>query len=209
MFNTMKFFKWFGTVFMGIGIVATAGMILGGIASKTYDFVGFALIWGAVFIGVGALFRTIGAHHEKAQSDILNQGKSYEGIIYRYDTDKSVMINGSYPLSVVVRYMADGMVREAVIPTMDTSAQSYPIGYSATIKVFDGKAAIVPGSVQLSNIPNQETLLDESAVLLQTAPRIGVTCPHCGASVTVPLGGSTTCEFCGSRITIDKNGKIV
>lgn len=209
MFDAMKFFKWFGTVFMCIGIVVTAGMILGGIFSQTYDLVFFALIWGAVFIGVGALFRTIGAHHEKNQNKILDNGKSYQGIIYRYDTDKSVLINGAYPISVVVRYMADGMVREAVVPTMDTNGQSYPLGYAATIKILDGKAAIVPGSVQIATLPEQESLLDSSAVLVQTAPRIGVTCPHCGASVTVPLGGSAVCQFCDSRIRVDEKGNII
>lgn len=209
MFDTMKLLKWLGAFFMGIGVIATAGMIVGGLFSKTYDLILFALIWGAIFIGIGSLFYFVGGAHDKAKNNILEEGKSYQGIIYRHDQNRSIQINGDFPISVVVRYMAGGVVKEAVVPTMDTSPLNYPIGYEATIRIHDGKAAIVPGTVKLASLPDKDVLLDPSAITIQAAPKIGITCPHCGASINVPLGGWATCEFCNARINVDKDGHII
>ena len=207
--STMKIFKWIGTLFMGIGIVVTSGMILGGIFSKEYSILLFALIWGSIFTGIGALFRYIGSVQENRANRILENGTSYTGLIYRYDKDPSIIINGSYPISVVVRYMADEKVQEAIIPTMETSGQNYPLGHACTIKLYDGKAAIVPGSIELKQLPDQDLLTESSILEIQSNPRVRITCPYCGAAVNVPLGGSAKCEYCDSLIRIDEKGNVL
>ena len=138
---------------------------------------------------------------------VLQQGASYLGKIYDYEPDYRVTMNGQPCITLVVRYLMSGQVREARVTTGESNVANYPRGATVSIKVHDGVAALVPGSVCDLHIEQEDDLMNPDFDPSGMMSSIGVSCPNCGANITVPLGMSRFCPYCNSKVSVSVDGK--
>ena len=103
----------------------------------------------------------------------------------------------------------NGQIREARVNTGEVNAARYPRGATVSIKVLDGRAVLVPGSVSDVRIEQEDDLLNPDFDPSGLMSSIGISCPNCGASITVPYGMSRFCPYCNSKITVDARGELV
>ena len=112
-------------------------------------------------------------------------------------------------LPLVVRYLMNGQIREARVNTGEVNAARYPRGATVSIKVLDGRAVLVPGSVSDVRIEQEDDLLNPDFDPSGLMSSIGISCPNCGANIAVPYGMSRFCPYCNSKITVDARGQLV
>ncbi len=205
--NTIMFYL--GMLFVVLGVLFGVGGIIAAVVSKEWAALLFGIPFLAIFGGIGGFFAKIGYDGLHANDRILNDGASYLGKIYGYDSDYRVMMNGQPCVVLVVRYMASGQIRECRVTTGDVNMANYPRGATVAIKIDEGVAALVPGSVSDMHIEQEDDLLNPDFDPTGQMSSINVSCPHCGASVVVPLGMSRFCPYCNSKISITADGRLI
>ena len=107
-----------------------------------------------------------------------------------------------------MRYKEDGIIKQAVVRTGQVDTAAFPRGATVTISLFEGEAALVPGSVSDVRLPDEENLLNPDIDPEKIHSSIGASCPSCGAMLMVPVGMSAICPYCGRKVKADESGSV-
>ena len=172
---------------------------------KIMFYLGILFVVLGAIIGLSGVAMSVSLHETDA---VLQQGASYLGKIYDYEPDYRVTMNGQPCITLVVRYLMSGQVREARVTTGESNVANYPRGATVSIKVHDGVAALVPGSVCDLHIEQEDDLMNPDFDPSGMMSSIGISCPNCGANITVPLGMSRFCPYCNSKVSVSVDGKL-
>ena len=186
-----------GLAFFGIGlIISIAFFVVFG--SSIFCFI------PCLFIFVGLCFILAYFNNNRKKDKILKKGTMYVAKIYSYVQDTSVIVNGSYPVNLKVRYFdIHQNIKEAIIPTgFPKGSDMYPIGYTINIYEYNGKYGYDPHSVRDEVIGREKELMDNKPVEPDKVKLIGVTCPNCGSSFQASVGYSNRCPYCDSYINV-------
>lgn len=202
-------FKYIGILFVIVGLITGAGIIAGSLYLQHAAGVFTAVFFLVIFCGIGGVFAAIGFGMEKEEKQVLENGSSYLGKILDYKQDTRILINGTPAIALVIRYFQSGEIREAVINTGGADPGMYPLGSTVAFRLYNGKAALEPGSVSNKHLDREDDLLNPDYNPNINVSSVGLKCPNCGANITVPYGMSRICPYCSSKITVDKEGRIV
>ncbi len=206
--NVNKFLKWFGLLFVMLGLVIGTGLLVESFLTHIPSLAVMGCFFYAMFCGIGGFFAAMGIKALRRDSQITEHGTAYLGKIFDHVPDYQVTVNGSPTVSLIVRYMQGGVIRQATVRTGTADPAAFPRGATVTISLLDGEAALVPGSVTDRPIPDEENLLNPDFDPQGIESSIGVSCPSCGAMLTVPIGMATICPYCGRKVTVGKDGSI-
>lgn len=208
--NPNKLMKWLGLLFVVIGVVVFVGAIVMSASFGDWSSILFGVFFLVIFGGIGGFFAGIGIKNLHSDDKVLEEGAEFSGKIFRYQGDHSVTMNGQPLLVLVVRYYDhDGIIREAEVKTGTVDDTAYPIGATVGIKLWNGTAALVKGSVSDKMLPGEADLMNPDFDPKGIRSSLGVSCPGCGAPNNVPYGMSRFCPYCGRKISIDQDGKII
>ena len=202
--NPGKIMFYLGMLFVVVGAVIGIGSFVTGILEAVL----FGLMFVVMFCGIGGFFAKIGYDSMHASDDVLEQGAAYLGKIFDYEPDYQITMNGEPCITLVVRYFMNGQIREARVNTGEVNASRYPRGATVAIKILNGVAAIVPGSVSDMSIERENDLLNPDFDPSGMSSSVGVSCPHCGANIVVPLGMSRYCPYCDSKVSVSADGVL-
>ena len=175
------------------------------------------LIIGGAFAGIGAvltmIFGSIGMVFRPMRAFlalplfflILKNGIRYAAKIYGYVENTAYMVNGRFPVNVIVHYFDKNQIeREAVIPTaFEKGASTYPIGMTMDIYEYQGKYGWDPDSVRDEILPGEQELMDDKPVDPSKLRMTAVQCPNCGASYQAAAGYTGRCPYCGSYHNVE------
>lgn len=203
-----KIMFYLGMLFVVLGVLIGGGGIVGAFIAGEPGSALFGIFFLAIFGGIGGFFAKIGHDHLHADDAILAQGASYLGKIFDYEPDYQVTMNGQPCITLVIRYLMGGQVCEARVNTGDVDATRYPRGATVSIKLHDGVAALVPNSVCDLHIEQENDLMNPDFDPSGTMPSVGISCPHCGASITVPLGMARFCPYCDAKVSVSADGTV-
>lgn len=206
--NTSKIFKWLGLLFVVLGAVIGIGLIAAGAASGEGTLIFMGVFFIAMFCGIGGFFAWIGISALRREEKIAEEGVAIMGKIFDYVPDYQMMYNGQPTLSLVVRYKKDGIIRQAIVRTGQADTAEFPRGATVTISILDGEAALVPGSVTDTKLPDEENLMNPDIDPEKIASSIGASCPACGATLMVPVGMTAICPYCGRKVRADASGNV-
>ncbi len=206
--NPGKLMFYMGMLFVVLGVLIGGGGLLAALGTREFGAMLFGLIFVATFCGVGGLFAKIGYDQIHASDAVLAQGAAYLGKIYDYEPDYRILMNGQPCITLVVRYLMNGEIREARVNTGDVNAARYPRGATVGIKLLGGQAALVPNSLSDTRIEQEDDLMNPDFDPSGMHSSIGVSCPNCGANITVPLGMSRFCPYCDSKVSVDADGRV-
>ena len=207
--NPHKIMYYMGVLFVVIGVLIGLPSIAGSIATGEYGMILFGFIFLACFGGIGGLFAKLGYDALHASDEVLQQGAAYLGKIFDYEPDYQVTMNDQPCITLVVRYLMAGQIREARVNTGDIDVSRYPRGATVSIKVYNGVAALVPGSVSDISIEQEDDLMNPDFDPSGMASSIGVSCPNCGANIAVPIGMARFCPYCNSKVSVTADGKVI
>lgn len=207
--NPGKLMFYMGILFVFLGALIGIGGVIGAFVSGELWLIFFGIFFIAMFCGIGGFFAKIGHDNLHASDAVLSEGAAYLGKIFAYEPDYQITMNGQPCITLVVRYLMSGQIREARVNTGDVDASRYPRGATVSIKVRDGVAALVPGSVSNMRIEQENDLMNPDFDASGTASSIGVSCPNCGANITVPLGMSRFCPYCDSKVSATADGRVI
>lgn len=202
MFYLGMLFVVLGALMGGIGVVIAtltheAGMLI------------FGVMFLAIFGGIGGFFALIGYKNLHVHDEVLEQGVVYLGKIFDLEPDYEVLMNGQPCITLVVRFLMRGQIREARVNTGDADVSFYPIGATVAISIHNGLAAFVPGSVSDQRLERESDLMNPDFDPSGVESSLGVTCPNCGANVAVPVGMSRFCPYCDTKLTLTDEGELV
>ncbi len=203
-----KFLKWFGLLFVMLGIVIGLPMLVAGMRIPSWSTAFMGLMFVALFCGIGGFFAWIGISALRRDRKIAEEGTAYIGKIFDYVPDYQMTLNGQPTLSLIVRYRQDGVIRQATVRTGQADTAAFPRGATVTISFLRGEAALVPGSVSDQQLPNEEDLLNPDLDPEKIHSSIGASCPSCGALLMVPVGMSAVCPYCGRKVSAAQDGSI-
>ena len=203
-----KIMYYMGILFVVLGAVIGGGGLIGAALMGEPSMILFGVIFLAMFCGIGGFFAKIGHDNVHASDDVLREGAAYLGKIYDYEPDNRITMNGQPCVTLVVRYLMAGEIREARVNTGDVDATRYPRGATVSIKVRDGVAALVPGSVSKVRIEQEDDLMNPDFDPSGIASSVGVSCPNCGANITVPLGMARFCPYCDTKVSVKPDGTL-
>ena len=158
--NPGKLMFYLGMLFVVLGALIGGSSIVGAIASPMHEMVMFGVIFLVVFCGIGGLFAKIGYDNMHASDEVLREGAAYLGKIYSYEPDYQIMMNGQPCITLVVRYMMAGQIREARVNTGEVDPARYPRGATVSIKIHEGVAALVPDSISNMHIEREDDLMN-------------------------------------------------
>ena len=206
--NPNKTMFYLGMLFVVLGALIGGGGLVGAIAAGEPGMIGFGVVFIAMFCGIGGFFAKIGHDNLHASDAVLQDGAAYLGKIFAYEPDYRVTMNGQPCLTLVVRYLALGEIQEARVNTGDVDVTRYPRGATVSIKVSNGMAALVPGSVCNLRLEREDDLMNPDFDPSGAMSSIGVSCPNCGANITVPIGMSRYCPYCNTKISVDAAGRV-
>ena len=207
--NPNKIMFYLGMLFVVIGVMVGLGALVGALSGGYLEFGLFGLPFLVIFGGVGGFFAKIGYDGMHAGDDILEQGASYLGKIFDYEPDYQVTMNGEPCITLVVRYFMNGQIREARVNTGDVNVARYPRGATVAIKLLNGRAAIVPGSITDMTIERENDLMNPDIDPSGVMSSVGVSCPNCGANIVVPRGMSRFCPYCDSKVSVGPDGALL
>ena len=200
-------FKAIGILFVIIGVVAGIAMIAGDIMAGG-GMPLFGVFFLVMFAGIGGFFAVMGFKMDAQDKKVIRNGTVYMGKILDYRPDNRVTINGAPAVALVVRYLRKGRICEAVVNTGEADPSKYPLGATVSISNLDGQCALVPDSVTSLKLEREEDLLNPDFNPNVNVPSVGVSCPGCGAPVTVPYGMSRICPYCDRKISVDEDGRL-
>ena len=203
-----KMMFYLGMLFVVIGAAIGIGGLVGAFATGELGMIMFGVIFIVMFCGIGGFFAKIGYANVHAADAVLQEGAAYLGKIFAHEPDHRITMNGRPCITLVVRYLMMGEIREARVNTGDVDTTRYPIGATVSIKVRDGLAALVPGSVCDTRIEREDDLMNPDFDPLGIQSSVGVSCPNCGANITVPLGMSRYCPYCDTKVSVDPAGHV-
>lgn len=206
--NPNKIMFYLGMLFVFIGALMGIGSIVGAVLTGGVEALLFGVPFLAIFGGIGGFFAKIGHDNMHASDDVLEDGAAYLGKIFSYEPDYRVTMNGQPCVNLVVRYFVNGQIREARVNTGEADATRYPRGATVAIRILDGVAALVPGSVSNTVIEQEDDLMNPDFDPSGMMSSIGVSCPNCGANITVPLGMSRICPYCSTKVSITADGTL-
>lgn len=202
-------FKFIGILFVVIGAIVGIGALAAGFGGEGAPAFFMGIMFLVMFCGIGGFFAVVGFRMDSQDKKVLEKGSAYLGKILDHRPDTRVTINGAPAVALVVRYFRRGEICEAVVNTGEADRGKYPLGSTVTIRLYDGKAALEPGSVSDMHIEREEDLLNPDFNPNVNVSSVGIKCPNCGANITVPYGMSRICPYCDSKITVDRNGRLV
>lgn len=207
--NPGKIMFYMGMLFVVLGVLIGGGGLVGAIVAPMPEFSLFGILFIAVFCGVGGLFAKTGYDSMHASDEVLREGAAYMGKIYSYEPDYQILMNDQPCITLVVRYLKNGQICEARVNTGEVDSSRYPRGATVSIKIHDGVAALVPGSISDMRIEQEDDLMNPDFDPSGAMSSIGVSCPNCGANIVVPLGMSRFCPYCNSKVSVTTDGRIV
>ena len=186
MFYLGMLFVVLGALTGGIGVVIAAltheaGMLI------------FGVMFLAIFGGIGGFFALIGYKNLHVHDEVLEQGVVYLGKIFDLEPDYEVLMNGQPCITLVVRFLMRGQIREARVNTGDADVSFYPIGATVAISIHERESDLMNPDFDPSGVESS----------------LGVTCPNCGANVAVPVGMSRFCPYCDTKLTLTDEGELV
>jgi hypothetical protein len=203
-----KFMQAFGLLFVAIGTVVGLGFAVSGVVAGMGSLVFMGVCFLVLFCGIGGFFAWTGINNMNRERKINEKGYAVMGKIFDYVPDNQMTLNGQPTLSLIVRYKEDGIIKQAVVRTGQVDTAAFPRGATVTISLFDGEAALVPGSVSDVRLPDEENLLNPDIDPEKIHSSIGASCPACGANLMVPIGMSVVCPYCGRKVRADKAGNV-
>lgn len=206
--NPGKLMFYLGLLFVVLGALIGVGGIAAALGTHEPDAGFFGLMFIAMFCGIGGFFAKIGHDQMHASDDVLTRGAAYLGKIYGYEADHRILMNGQPCITLVVRYLRNGQVCEARVNTGDVNITRYPRGATVGIKLLNGEAALVPSSICDTHIEQEDDLMNPDFDPSGMQSSVGVSCPNCGANITVPLGMSRFCPYCNSKVSVDASGHV-
>lgn len=194
-------------VFMILAIIGAAFMLIGLTVTIAFSslmgFSAFCLI-PLMFVIIGACFLIGVFVCLKKKKDIIRNGTRYAGKIYGYVEDRSILVNGSYPVNVKIHYFdRNHMEKEAIIPTQFPKGSSqYAIGMTLDIYEYNGKYNWDPKSVRNEMLKGEEELMDNKPVEPEKLTLTAASCPHCGSTFQAARGYVSKCPYCGSYLNV-------
>ena len=203
-----KYLKNFGLTFVFIGAVVGIGLTACGIVMGIGSLIFIGATFLALFCGVGGFIAWTGINNMNRERRINENGIAVMGKIFDYVPEYQVDFNNQPTLSVIVRYKEDGIIKQAVVRTGQTDTAEIPRGATVTIRLYNGEAALVPGSVSDTRLPDEENLMNPDFDPENIHSSLGVSCPSCGATLTVPVGMAAICPYCGRKVRIDASGDV-
>ena len=207
--NPGKLMFYLGMLFVVLGVLIGGCSIVGAVIGPFPDIALFGVLFLAIFGGVGGLFAKMGYDAIHASDEILEQGVAYLGKIFSYEPDYQITMNGQPCITLVVRYLVMGQIREARVNTGEVDQSRYPRGATVSIKVHDGVAALVPGSVSDMHIEQEDDLMNPDFDPSGAASSLGVSCPNCGANIVVPIGMARFCPYCDTKVSVGSDGHVI
>lgn len=206
--NPSKIMFYLGMLFVVLGALIGVPSIIGAIVTREFGMIFFGVIFLAMFGGIGGFFAKIGHDALHSGDAILQEGVAYLGKIYAYEPDYQITMNGQPCITLVVRYLKNGQVCETRVNTGEADPARYPRGATVHVKMLDGVAALVPGSVSDMRIEQEDDLMNPDFDPSGASSSVGVTCPNCGANIVVPLGMARFCPYCNSKVSVDADGRL-
>lgn len=206
--NTGKFVKYFGMLFVVLGIVIAVVLAWVGMTLGERGLLLMALLFVAMFCGIGGFFAWYGNNLLHKDDEIIGKGETFAAKVFGYDADPSVTMNGSPLIVLVVRYFDCGEIREARVSTGIVDPTQYPIASTVVIREYEGRTALVPGSCTSARIEGEADLMNPDFDPSARRTSLGVSCPNCGAALTVPVGMSRICPYCSTKVSLDEKGAI-
>ena len=206
--NTGKFLKYFGLLFVVLGIVVAMFLAGTGMRMGETGLPLMAILFAAMFCGIGGFFAWYGHNMLHKDDEVIERGETFSAKVFAYDSDPSVTMNGAPLLVLIVRYFDGGEIREARASTGIVDPTQYPIGSTVVIRVFAGKAALVPGTCTSAHIEGEADLMNPDFDPSGMRTSLGVSCPNCGAALTVPVGMSRICPYCNTKVSLDEKGAL-
>ena len=207
--NPGKIMFFLGMLFVAIGAVSGLCCIAIAFAMGDPGAALFGLFFVVMFSGVGGLFAKIGHDSIHASDDVLAEGAAYLGKIFDYEPDYRITLNGEPCVTLVIRYFANGQIKEARANTGEVSVARYPRGATVVLRVLNDRAAIVPGSISNTVIEHEDDLMNPDFDPSGMASSIGVACPNCGANIVVPFGMSRICPYCDTKVSVSSDGRVL
>ncbi len=206
--NPGKIMFYLGMLFVVLGALIGGGGLVAALGTGEFVAALFGLFFVAMFCGIGGFFAKIGYDQMHASDDVLAEGAFYLGKIYDYESDYRILMNGQPCITLVVRYLMNGEISEARVNTGDVDVTRYPRGATIGIKLLAGQAALVPNSLSDTRIEQEDDLMNPDFDPSGMQSSIGVSCPNCGANITVPLGMSRFCPYCDSKVSVSADGRV-
>ena len=206
--NPGKIMYYLGMLFVVLGVLIGGGGLAAALGTREPGAPFFGLIFVATFCGIGGFFAKIGHDQMHASDAVLAEGAAYLGKIFDYEPDYQILMNDQPCITLVVRYLKNGQVCEARVNTGDVNAARYPRGATVGIRLLNGQAALVPGSVSDTRIEQEDELMNPDFDPSGMSSSVGVSCPNCGANITIPLGMSRFCPYCNSKVSVDAAGHV-
>lgn len=206
--NPGKIMFYLGMLFVVLGALIGGGGLWGAIATGEPGAALFGVMFVAMFCGIGGFFAKLGYDNMHAADSVLAEGAAYLGKIFDFEPDYQITMNGQPCITLVVRYFVNGQITEARVNTGQVDPSRYPRGATVAIRVLDGVAALVPGSMSDTRIEQEEDLMNPDFDPSGMMSSVGVTCPHCGANIVVPLGMSRICPYCDAKVSVSADGTL-
>lgn len=207
--NPGKVMFYMGMLFVVLGLIIGGGGLVAAIGGQFPEMGLFGVLFLAIFCGVGGFFAKIGHDGLHASDEILQQGAVYLGKIFAYEPDYQITMNGQPCITLVVRYLAAGQIREARVNTGDVDRSRYPRGATVSIKIHEGVAALVPGSLSDMRIEQENDLMNPDFDPSGSMSSIGVSCPNCGANIAVPIGMARFCPYCDTKVSVTADRRVI
>ena len=204
-----RFMKYFHWLFIAIGAIVLAISVLTEPVPGYHGGFLFGLLFFVMFAGIPGIIRYAMEAPARQDKAILDSGISHTGKIFGYQEDASILVNGRPMQDLVIRYFDHGVIRETVVNNDSTDLTKFPIGATVTIRIMNGKAALVPGSVTDARLQGEENLMNPDFDPTGRKPSKGVHCPNCGSSLIIPYGMSLICPYCGSKVSLSEKGEII
>ena len=175
-----KFLQSFGLLFVFLGAVIGVGLAVCGVVAGMGSLIFMGASFLALFCGIGGFFAWTGINNMNRERRINENGFAVMGKIFDYVPDR----------------------------TGHSDTAEFPRGATVTISIHNGEAALVPGSVSDVRLPDEENLMNPDFDPENVHSSIGVSCPSCGAMLTVPVEMSAICPYCGRKIKYDGSRNV-
>ena len=157
--NKLGFTIGFGSIFVLAGLVAMISCFSAAEPGET-EAILFGVIFGGVFILVGAAVASIGLRAQFRIAAAKKNGTRYKAKIWEYDADYSLRINGVPAILLVVRFFDDkGVVREERVETGTVKDKKYPLGQTVDICEYQGEFYLLSKKAVDEKIPREHEIM--------------------------------------------------
>jgi len=133
----------FGGIFAFCGVLPALILIIVAITSGELFLIAIALIFIAVFGGIGFFFFNMGYKDYKHRRDLIKNGARFLATIIDYEDNNALYVNGSPLLDLIVLFDMYGSKQIARIATNTTEESRYPINSSVEVAVLNHEIVLV------------------------------------------------------------------